>query len=342
MRNFASQIVKLTRSRIYPLPLNVGDHVRIIAPSRSLGFISADLIALAQHTFARLGLRISFGANVSERDQFDSSPVDARLNDLHAAIQDPSVNAIFSAIGGYNSNQLLDGIDFSLFQRHPKIVCGYSDITVLTNAIYAKTGLVTYSGPHFATLGMIKGADYIISYLQKCLLSKAPYTIEPSPRWSDDLWFEDQERRVFQPNPGFWIINAPVNYTVGTSLGGHISSFTSLHGTQFMPDLTDAVLFLEATGDTNPQAFDRLLQSIILLPGFCGVRALCLGRFQNATKMTFPILSEIVHKKSALAGIPVIANLDFGHTEPIITFPIGGEVTIETFELGPKITVVKH
>ena len=76
-------------------------------------------------------------------------------------------------IGGNNSNQLLDYLDYRLIAANPKILCGFSDITALLNAVYAQTGLVTFSGPHFSSLGMLKGIEYTIDNMQKCCLRTA-------------------------------------------------------------------------------------------------------------------------------------------------------------------------
>jgi muramoyltetrapeptide carboxypeptidase LdcA involved in peptidoglycan recycling len=80
-----------------------------------------------------------------------SSSIASRVEDIHAAFSDSNVRGILTVIGGFNSNQLLDSLDYELIKNNPKILCGYSDITALATAITAKTGLITYSGLHFST-----------------------------------------------------------------------------------------------------------------------------------------------------------------------------------------------
>jgi muramoyltetrapeptide carboxypeptidase len=145
---------------IFPQKLKPGDEVRVVAPSKSMGIISPENRALALKAIEGLGLRITFGRHVEEQDLMDSSSVGSRVTDLHEAFADPSVKAILTVIGGYNSNQLLDYLDYDLIQQNPKIFCGFSDIAALGNAIYHKTGLVTYSGPHFSSFAMQKGFEY--------------------------------------------------------------------------------------------------------------------------------------------------------------------------------------
>jgi muramoyltetrapeptide carboxypeptidase LdcA involved in peptidoglycan recycling len=128
---------------------------------------------------------------------FGSSSIEERIEDLHQAFADESVDIILTTIGGHNCNQLLKHLDYQLIKENPKVIVGYSDITALTNAIHAKTGLITYSGPHFSTFGMKKGVDYTIDYFQKCLMMEDPFTVNPSTHWSDDAWYLDQENRTF-------------------------------------------------------------------------------------------------------------------------------------------------
>ena len=188
--------------------LKKGSHIRVIAPSRSFKIISQDCRDIATNRFKEMGISVSYSRNSDEIDVFSSSSIQSRITDLHDAFADESVDAVFTAIGGFNSNELLPYIDYNLIKNNPKIICGFSDITALCNAIYAKTGLVTYSGPHFSSFGMIKGFDYTLDYFKKCLFNTSPFDIAPAQSWSDDLWFLDQENRNFVDNSGYWIINS--------------------------------------------------------------------------------------------------------------------------------------
>ena len=164
---------------IVPEKLKSGSHVRVIAPSRSLGIISEDCRRIARARFAEMGLTVSFGKNVEMTDRFLSSPVRARLDDLHEAFADKSVDAVLTAIGGFNAVELLSQIDYGLIKANPKIFCGFSDITALSCAIYAKTGLVTYSGPHFSSFGMF---SFRPSRSMPIAMYTAFFTICPSLR----------------------------------------------------------------------------------------------------------------------------------------------------------------
>ncbi|USG67258.1 LD-carboxypeptidase [Brevibacillus ruminantium] len=333
-----------------PQKLQPGDEVRIIAPSKSMALLSEEVRERAQKRLESMGLKVTFGKHVEECDAFTSSSVEARLEDLHQAFADPAVKGILTVLGGHNCNQLLRGIDYELIRRNPKILCGYSDITALSNAIYAKTGLIGYSGPHFSTFGMKKGMEYTLSYFQQSLIGPGadvnvdgksaegvfaegesgvkatPIEVTPSEHWSDDEWYLDQDNRRFITSEGYLTIQE--GEAEGTIIGGNLCTLNLLQGTEYMPSLRDAILFIEDDLESSPQTFDRDLQSLIHQPDFSGVKGVVIGRFQEASRMTDEKLIKIIRTKPELQGLPVIAHLHFGHTSPLFTFPIGGRAMI--------------
>jgi muramoyltetrapeptide carboxypeptidase len=302
--------------------LKPGDGVRVVSPATSLGFIPEDQRRIARERWENLGLRCSFSANAEVRDRFESSPVEAPVSDLHEAFAAPGVKGMITTLGGYNSNGLLDHLDYDLIQANPKVLCGFSDITALATAIHARTGLVTYSGPHFSTFGMLRGLDYTLEYFERCVMREEPFEVPSADHWSDDPWYQDQEHRDLVPNPGYEVIHE--GEAEGRLLGGNLGTLSLLFGTSFMPDLEGSILLLEDDEEMLPVHFDRLLQSLIHQPGFEGVRGIVLGRFQRASGMDPEALEAIIEGKRELASMPVVANASFGHTTPQCTFPIGG------------------
>ena len=329
---------------IYPQKLKTGDEVRVVAPARSMSIISKESRYIANQRFAELGLKLTFGKHVEEADNFVSSSIKSRVEDLHEAFLDKNVKAIFTVIGGFNSNQMLKCIDWKIIKNNPKIFCGYSDITVLSNAIYAKTGLITYVGPHYSTLGSKKYLDYTLDYLKKCLMSDEPFEIMPSENWTDDKWYINQEDRHLIKNEGWWVINE--GQAKGKILGGNLCTFNLLQGTEYFPEFNeDTILFLEDDEMVGAQfdiTFDRDLQSVIHQPGFENVKGIVIGRCQVSSKMTKEKFNEIISSKAELKNIPVIANVDFGHTSPLITFPIGGIAEIKADKSQSSINILKH
>jgi muramoyltetrapeptide carboxypeptidase len=328
---------------IYPTKLQPGDTIQVIAPATSMAIISEELREYSRKIFEdTLGLKVIFGKHIEEIDDFNSSSIESRVSDLHEAFSNPKVKAIFTIIGGFNSNQLLRYIDWELIKSNPKIFCGYSDITVLSNAIYAKTGLVTYSGPHYSTFGQKMLDDYNLEYLKKCLFSEEAFEVKPSLEWSNDRWFRDQDNRNRISNEGYWVINE--GEAEGTIIGGNLCSINLLQGTEYMPAITDSILFIEDDNwSESPKVdFNRDLQSLIHLPSFSYVKGIMIGRFQKESDITREILIKIIKSKKELEHIPVIANVDFGHTDPMFTFPVGGTTKVETKSQNVKIKIFNH
>lgn len=323
-----------------PTKLKAGDDVRVVSPAVSLGFIPTEQRQLAEERWKELGLRVSYSPNGEILDRFDSSPVEARVSDLHGAFADREVRGMLTTLGGYNSNQLLGHLDYGLIGDNPKVLCGFSDITALANAIHARTGLVTYSGPHFTTLGMKRGIGYTIDHFERCLMQEGPYDVEPADHWSDDPWYLDQENRRFVPNPGHDVLNE--GEAGGRILGGNLGTLALLFGTSYMPDLEGTILLLEDDEEVEPHHFDRTLQSLLHQPGFDGVGGIVFGRFQRASGMDHETLAEIVRGKPELDRIPVIANASFGHTTPAFTFPIGGTGTLRAHAGDAELRIETH
>lgn len=305
--------------------------LRVVAPSRSMVILNEETINIATETLENMNLEVTFSNNImkSEIDYLTDS-IDNRVKDLHEAFKDPNVKYILTAIGGYNLNQILPYLDYDLIKNNPKIICGYSDITALLNAIYAKTGLITYHGPHYSSFGMKKGNEYTIEGFSKLVLNKKSVTIKSSNQYSDDFWFIDQESRKFYKNKGMKIANEGVSK--GVILGGNLCTFNLLQGTEYMPKINDdIILFLEDDGTAGENfliEFDRNLVSLIQTDLFKQVKGIVLGRAQKNCEMTDTKWLKLLNKKE-LKKIPIIYNADFGHTTPFFTFPIGGHARLK-------------
>lgn len=320
--------------------LQSGDLVNIIAPAFSLAIISTETREIANRNMKNLGLKVTFGDNSEKIDDFTSSSIEGRLEDLHNACKNKEVKAIFSAIGGCNSNQLLSSIDWNLIEQNPKIICGYSDVTVLLNAIYQKTGLVTYYGPHYSTLGQKKELDYTLQHFKKCLIDDGTYLVRSSDTWTDDEWWINQENRNSQKSLGWDVVN--IGMAEGIAIGGNISSFSLLKGTEFMPDLSGYILFLEEEGAYSIRSFERELYSLIQQLVLKNIKGIVVGRFQKSSEINFEKLKRVFSQIESLKNIPILVNVDFGHTNPMFTFPIGGNVKMIASTDASIIEVLKH
>lgn len=330
----------MTFTCVVPPKLRPGDQVRVVAPSRSRAMVNEhDHSAISAPRFADLGLTLTFGDHVDERDIFDSASIASRVADLHAAFADAEVGAILTVIGGFNSNELLPYLDWELIRTHPKILCGYSDITALQNALLTRAGLVTYSGPHWSSFGMQSHFDQTMEWFVRTVFDDGPVVLEPLRWWTDDAWFLDQDHRTVLPTRGWWPIRP--GHAAGMLVGGNLCTFNLLQGTPYRPALDSTVLMVEDDERSNKTEFARDLTSLLQLPDARNLAGLVIGRFRQASGMTREIIEEIVDRQPALEGVPVLANVDFGHTNPQATLPIGGQVDIVAGET-PTMTLTRH
>ena len=123
-----------------------------------------------------------------------------------------------------------------------------------------------------------------------------------------------------------------------------MGTFSLLNGTEHAPDLRGAILLIEDDNMVHEffgVEFDRNLQALIQQPGFSEVRGLLIGKFQKKTGMDMKKLKYIIGTKKELSDVPIIANVNFGHTNPMLTLPIGGVISISA---GDKafVRVVEH
>ncbi len=324
---------------IYPAKLNSGDTLRVIAPASSVAtFKPRNLAKIAKTRLSGLGLKVKFSKNAYQKDIFGSSSIQSRINDLHQAFKDTRVKAIICACGGYNANTLLPYIDWGLIKKNPKALMGYSDITILCNAIYAKTGLITYLGPTLSTMGMKeeKGiVSYMLDSIKHSLMDTKTYSISTSK------YFNERTVKT-KRNSGPKILQK--GKAIGTAIGGNLCSLNLLQGTPYMPSLKNAILFIEDDDFGGSQSlfeFERNLESLLQIKDAKHIKAIIIGRFQKGFVMTDQKLDHILKNKAISKNIPIISNVDFGHTTPMAVIPIGGRIKIDT-NSKEKILVLRH
>ncbi len=320
--------------KIIPNKLQKGDKIMIVAPSSGLKIIGQDCRQIAEERFKQMGLEVVFAENTTDDkwNKLGTGSVKERAADIMQAFKDKSVKAIFTVLGGFNSNQILKYLDYDVIRQNPKIICGFSDITAILDAITAKTGLETYYGPHYSSIGMKKGCEYTLEHLKQMLFSDDEVEIKASTEWSDDPWYIDQEKREFIKNEGFWNIHG--GNAEGTIVGGNLCTYNLLLGTEYQPKFeSDTILMIEDDAESTPAIFDRNLQALCHQPDFKNIKGLVIGRFQKGSKMDREMLEFIINNKEELKNIPVIANVDYGHSTPIITIPLGGYAKMQNGRL---------
>ena len=329
----------MTDKMVFPRKLKEGSQVRVIAPSSPFNQVDLSQRKTIERVLKELGLTLTYGKYVdSQNSECLVDPI-PRASDLHEAFLDPDVDCILAAIGGYNSKDLLPYIKWEVVSQNPKIFCGFSDITLLQNVFTQKLDIVTYSGPMLSTFGMEHHNDQTIDWFKQCLFDESPYTLSASETYSDDEWWSDQEDRKLLPS-SWWVINSGESI-MGKIIGGNLTTLNLLLGTDYFPELDDTIVFVEDDYESTLDIFIRDITSLTQHSNFSGVKALIIGRFQNSSNVDRDDIASMVKSNQVLDSIPVLANVDFGHTYPMFTFPIGGIASI-SFDDNPKIVIVKH
>lgn len=328
----------MEKNRVVPKALNEGDKIAVLAISRSLGgimkqsgFTEVD-IELGRQRLEAFGLEVAFGKHVMECNAHLTASIRSRVEDFHDAFSNPDINAVLAVSGGVGAIQMLRDIDYDLVRSNPKIFCGYSDTTVVSNALYVKTGLVSYYGPNFSSFFMKRGFEFTEQAFGKALFSNEPFSAVPAEHWSDDPWAADQENRDFLPNEGFWAINQ--GEAEGTVVGGSCYSVNILQGSEFFPALDGSVLFLESPGEGKGSlmALDKCIRALSFQKDFSKIRGIVIGRYGRSARIDRNNLTELLRTISGIPNIPILANVDFGHTTPVMTIPIGGRCMLKVDE----------
>lgn len=234
-----------------------------------------------------------------------------------------SINILMSLTGGYTTNTHLDKINYGEIAKNPKIVIGYSDTTALLFALYTKIRLVTFYGP--ALIGTFGEYPQIDSYTARCFndimsYKNGVYTYkEPEVQsLSNYFWDKEDEKSLNYHKFTGWKSNNN-GITRGILLGGNLNTILSLLGTEYMPDFKDKILFIE-DAFTSPQKFNRDIETLKQNNILNQIKGIIVGTFfsVDCTQSDFEkILNEYITDK------PMIYNVNFGHSKPIMTIPIG-------------------
>jgi muramoyltetrapeptide carboxypeptidase len=284
-----------------------------------------------------MGYKVKTGRHALNPGGFVSDTPENRAADLHEMFLDPEVRAIIAAIGGDHSCHLLPLLDFDLIHRNPKIFIGYSDIHVLNIAIYQQTGLVTFHGPALLTdfAEYPRMLDYTRANLLKVLAQPVPAgAVSPASEWTEEYldWGtkKDLERpRAMTPSPGWtWLKPGAAQ---GRLLGGCIESLQHLRGTRFWPDWNGAIFFWETSEDKpSPATIDGILMDYENMGVLAQISGMLVGRPMSYTEAEKQELRRVILERTAKYHFPVVTDLDFGHTAPQLTLPIGVKARIDS------------
>jgi len=284
------------------------------------------------------GYKVKLGAHVRDKLGHKAGTKEDRLADLHAMYRDESVKLIMTSLGGFNSNELLDDLDYDLVRGNPKGLVGYSDITALHLAVHSKTGLSSFYGPHL----MSQFGEYpdVLPYTWGCFekvvcQANPPGRIEPSKVWTEERPEYDQDDnrpRSMKQAAGWKALRT--GHASGPLLGGEITTLVIQTGTAYMPSLDGSIFFWEDYGSSLAWV-DRFLANLLTKGVFDKISGMLVGRTKTAgfePTSTGYGLDDIILEKTKGYDFPVMINMDFGHTDPIMTLPIGVKATMHSEE----------
>jgi len=281
-----------------PAALRPQDRVAVIAPASAFerGPFDAGLALLDAR------YRTEYGNGLFERRRYLAGSDDRRLAELHAALTDPGIRAVFCARGGYGATRLLRQLAASAPAGAPKPLIGFSDITALHLWLQAY-GRISIHGPVLTQLPRLSSAT--CTRLFDLLES-----VRPAPPLAGTATYVG-------------------GVAEGPLLGGNLSVFTRLLGTPYLPALDGAILLLEDQGE-RPYRLDRMWTHLQLAGVFERVRGIALGSFTACEERGADYTSdEVLRELATSTGLPCAAGLPIGHGDVNEPVPLGVRVRLD-------------
>lgn len=285
--------------------------IGIISPS--LPLVDVCDVASAEARLSDYNIEVEYYINAEKIDAFVSA-------------QNSDVDLIMAVRGGFNCVELLPQIDFSEVK---KSLCGYSDITVLLNALLAKTGKIQFLGPNLKAL-CTDVDDYTIKNFISVALMNERVMYKPSKTYLD-LHVSNTESFV---NSGIKVVNSGV--AEGHLVGGNLCSQIMLAGTEYYPVYDNMIVVAEEDDLCGSHTVDMFLRNLWALFNYNfakNIKGLIIGRFMRNSNVDVEAFVQKLQSFDPLKKIPVVVGFDTGHTLPQMTLPLGQKVIIDTESL---------
>jgi len=286
------------KSILWPSPLKPGDLLAVIAPASP---VDRDLFAAGAAILQDWGFRLSYGPEIFATRPYQPAADLEAWQFFQQVLINPEVRGIICARGGYGTIRLLEHLDYTLLNVHPKYFIGFSDITNLLCLFSERSHIVTFHGPTVAHLGEVTSPAREQFYRMLTF---------PTP---DLVCFP--ELQVLTPG----IARGPL-------IGGNFTTICSLVGTPYALPLSGKVLFVEDHNEA-PYRLDRMVQQFRLSGSLTGIRAIILGNFTCCGDIQQ--VWEIFAALGDSLNIPVLAGLPAGHQPDNFTLPLGAEIEVE-------------
>ena len=326
---------------IKPKHLEPGERVAVV--SLSSGILGEPEFIhkydLAKERLARdFGLELVAMPHALRGSDFVYRHPEARAADLMDAFRDPSIRAVFCAIGGDDTIRLLPYVDFDVLHNNPKIFTGFSDSTTNHFMMY-KAGLMSYYGASLmgTWAEYVRINDYSLDMLRRTLFAPQPTLEIPSaPYWYDDedekIWWKEENMQRLKPyHPeeiGYELVQGG-GVAEGPLLGGCIDVFPEIIGTSLWPSL-DAwrgkLLFLETSEEDMPCDYlTWYLRNLQAQGIFDVIAGILVGKPARRSKYEpyKEVFRKVVGLEAGHPELPILCNVNFGHAEPICVLPIG-------------------
>ncbi len=291
---------------ILPERLKKGDTIGIIAPSDPIIGENIEELEQARKIVEKDGFKVKYSKNIFSNTNGYSSTAKEKAEDINDMFADKEVKMIWCAKGGNNSNSVFEYLDYELIKQNPKIFCGYSDITSLTNVITEKTGLVTFSGTNFKTI-----ATDETNYSYKEAIKR----------------FVEGSLEIGEPEEKYYTIQEGI--AEGELIGGNLSLTRSMVSGKYSIDFTDKILFLEELGfETDPALANNFLYYMKQNGVFDKIKGLWIGNYEHESGIALEkIIMDVFGDEYKF---PIIKSNNFGHTETKTVIPIGTKAKIDT------------
>lgn len=299
---------------IKPQRLSPGQTIGVVSPSGAL--YEAGPYDVMKEVLQAMGLRVKLSKHVHGRYGHLAGTDDERAAEINNMFLDPEVHAIICLRGGSGAARILEKINYKAVAKNPKIFIGYSDITALLLALYAKAGLVTFHGPVATSTWNTFTYDYF-----RRLLFEGETVLFKNPGKEDDELVQVRDRvRTLTPGTAS-----------GTLVGGNLSVLCGIIGSGYLPSWKGKILFLEDT-DEKIYRMDRMMTQLRLSGVLQQLRGFVMGKCTNCSagrgygSLT---LDEILDHYIKPLGIPAYSGAMIGHIEDKFTLPLGVPVAID-------------
>ena len=291
---------------IKPERLKKGDTIGVVAPSAPIVGINIEQLENARKIVEKDGFKVKYSKNLFLNTNGYSSTAKEKSEDINEMFKDKEVKMIWCAKGGASSNTTFEYLDYELIKNNPKIICGYSDITSLTNMITEKTGLVTFSGTNFKTIATDE-TDY--SYKE---------AIKRFEDGSLELGREGEEYKTIQEG-----------VAEGELIGGNLNLISNMVCGKYSINFTNKILFLEELGlETDPEMASKCLYFMKQNGVFDKIKGFWIGNYEHESGFTLEkIVKDVLEDEYKF---PIIKSNNFGHTETKTVIPIGTKARIDT------------